>query len=167
MMEAFTAYIKTITALTIFSAMAEILMPEGNYRRYVELVLGVLILTAALSPFLRLFGVRQGDISLSPLRQSVRLERAFHTGEDYREMEQERLEHTYQTLLEEELTRDLQKKFPQIEWVEAEFCRDAEDGDYGTLQSFSVGCGEADVQEVQKYAAKRYGLPEDSVQAVN
>ena len=82
-------------------------------------------------------------------------------------MEQERLEHTYQTLLEEELTRDLQKKFPQIEWVEAEFCRDAEDGDYGTLQSFSVGFGEADLQEVQKYAAKRYGLPEDSVQAVN
>ena len=54
MMEAFTAYIKTITALTIFSAMAEILMPEGNTRKYAELVLGVLLLMAVLSPFLRL-----------------------------------------------------------------------------------------------------------------
>ena len=51
MMEAFTAYIKTITALTIFSAMAEILMPEGNHRRYVELVLGVLILFSRAEPF--------------------------------------------------------------------------------------------------------------------
>lgn len=167
MMEAFTAYIKTITALTIFSAMAEILMPEGSTRRYVELVLGVLILTAALSPFLRLFGVRQGDISLSHLRQGVRLEREFHTGEEYREMEQERLEHTYQTLLEEELAHDLQRKFPEVEWVEAKFCRDAADGEYGALQSFSVGCGGADAHEVQKYAAKRFGLPEDAVKAVN
>lgn len=167
MMEAFTAYIKTITALTIFSAMAEILTPEGNYRRYAELVLGVLVLTAALSPFLRLFGVREGEISLSQLRQSVRFEQAFHTGEEYRTMEKERLEHTYQALLEEEMTRDLQKKFPQIEWVQADFCRDTEGEEYGALRSVSIGCGDADAQEVQKYTAKRYSLPENGVTAVN
>lgn len=56
MMAAFAAYIKTITALTIFAALAGILLPEGKYRRYADLVLGVLILTAVLSPLLRLFG---------------------------------------------------------------------------------------------------------------
>lgn len=55
MMEAFTAYIKTITALTIFSALAEMLLPEGKYRRYAELVLGIMVLGAVLQPFLRLF----------------------------------------------------------------------------------------------------------------
>lgn len=60
MMEAFTAYIKTITALTIFSALVGILLPEGKYRRYAELVLGVLVLTAVLGPFLRLFGAMEG-----------------------------------------------------------------------------------------------------------
>ena len=51
MMDAFTAYIKTITALTIFSALAGILLPEGKYRRYAVMVLG-----AVLRPLLRLLG---------------------------------------------------------------------------------------------------------------
>ena len=54
MMDAFTAYIKTVTALTIFSALAGILLPEGKYRRYAELVLGVMVLEAVLEPLLRL-----------------------------------------------------------------------------------------------------------------
>ena len=56
MMEAFTAYIKTITAFTIFSALVGILLPEGKYRRYAELVLGVMVLGAVLKPLLRLLG---------------------------------------------------------------------------------------------------------------
>ena len=54
MMDAFTAYIKTVTALTIFSALAGILLPEGKYRRYAELVLGVMVLEAVLDPLLGL-----------------------------------------------------------------------------------------------------------------
>ena len=39
MMAAFAAYIKTITALAVFSALVGLLLPEGKYRRYTELVL--------------------------------------------------------------------------------------------------------------------------------
>ena len=56
MMEAFAAYIKTITALTVFSALVGILLPEGKYRRYAELVLGIMVLGAVLQPFLKLLG---------------------------------------------------------------------------------------------------------------
>ena len=56
MMEAFAAYIKTITALTIFSALTGILLPEGKHRRYAELVLGIMVLGAVLRPLLRLLG---------------------------------------------------------------------------------------------------------------
>ena len=54
MMDAVMAYIKTVTALTIFSALAGILLPEGKYRRYAELVLGVMVLEAVLEPLLQL-----------------------------------------------------------------------------------------------------------------
>lgn len=60
MMEAFAAYIKTITALTVFSALVGLLLPEGKDRRYTELVLGILVLMAVLSPLLRLLHVVQG-----------------------------------------------------------------------------------------------------------
>ena len=56
MMETFTAYIKTITALTIFSALTGILLPEGKYRRYAELVLGIMVLGAVLEPLSWLLG---------------------------------------------------------------------------------------------------------------
>ncbi len=56
MIEAFQAYIKTITALTIFSALAGILLPDGKYRGYAELVLGIMVLGAVLRPLLGLFG---------------------------------------------------------------------------------------------------------------
>ena len=56
MMEALAAYIKTITALTIFSALAGILLPEGKERRYAELVLGLMVLEAVLHPLLGLLG---------------------------------------------------------------------------------------------------------------
>ncbi|MDO4531386.1 MAG: stage III sporulation protein AF [Bacillota bacterium] len=56
MMEALTAYIKTITALTIFSALAGILLPAGKERRYAELVLGLMVLEAVLHPLLGLLG---------------------------------------------------------------------------------------------------------------
>jgi len=52
MMDAFMAYIKTITALTIFSALAGILLPEGKERRYAELVLGIMVLEVVLYPLL-------------------------------------------------------------------------------------------------------------------
>ena len=68
MMTAFTAYIKTITALTVFSALVGLLLPEGKDRRYTELVLGILVLTAVLSPLLRLLHIAQeGELPLARL----------------------------------------------------------------------------------------------------
>lgn len=50
MITAFTAYIKTITALAIFSALTELLLPDSRERRYAQLVLGIFMLTAVLHP---------------------------------------------------------------------------------------------------------------------
>lgn len=165
MMQAFTAYIKTITALTIFSALVGILLPEGKYRRYGELVLGILILTAVLSPFLRLFGMGQEEFRLSSLENSIRFERELLSQDRYQQMEEERLEHTYQAVLEDEIKKDLQKSFADIRWVEADFCRETEE--YGALKGFSIGCGTENKETVWHYAAKRYGLAEENILVTN
>ena len=70
MMAAFAAYIKTITALAVFSALVGLLLPEGKYRRYTELVLGILVLTAVLRPLLGLFHAAEtGDLPLTRIEQ--------------------------------------------------------------------------------------------------
>ncbi len=50
MVDAFTAYIKTITALTVFSVMAELLLPEGKFSAFLRPILGALVLFAVLQP---------------------------------------------------------------------------------------------------------------------
>lgn len=63
MMEAFTAYIKTISALTVFSVAVGLLMPKGNFRQYTRWILGLLVLLAVLKPMLGLFRLEEMDFS--------------------------------------------------------------------------------------------------------
>lgn len=162
-MEALSAYIKTITALTIFSALACMLMPEGSFRKYVELVLGVLVLTAVLNPFLRLFGTDEGHLELGLLQNQVRLEKVFLSAEEYEGIEQQRVTAAYGQVLEDRVKEDLAKKYSEIEWVNITFCQDIQDEDYGMIESITIGCSDENAEKIQAYAAKRYGLPEDAV----
>ena len=162
-METFGAYIKTITALTIFSALACMLMPEGSFRKYVELVLGVLVLTAVLNPFLRIFGADQGRMELGILQNQARIEKKFQSAEAYEEIEEARISAAYGQVLEERVMEDLTKKYDEIEWVNVTFCQDFEDQDYGTIEGMVIGYPGDNAGKIQTYAAKRYGLTEDAV----
>lgn len=162
-MAALSAYIKTITALTIFSALACMLMPEGSFRKYVELVLGVLVLTAVLNPFLRIFGTDKGHMELGMLQNQVRMEKFFLSSQDYEEIEQQRVTAAYGQVLEDRVKEDLTKKYSEIEWVNITFCQEIEDENYGMIESITIGCAEEDAKKIQTYAAKRYGLPEEAV----
>lgn len=162
-MEAFSAYIKTITALTIFSALACMLMPDGSFRKYVELVLGVLVLTAVLNPFLRLFGSDKGDLELGLMQNQARLEKTFLTAEEYEQIEHQRMTEAYGQVLEDRVKEDLTKKYREIDWVEVTFCQDIEEEDYGMIESITIGSTDEDADKIQTYTAKRYGLPEEAV----
>ncbi|WP_304507209.1 stage III sporulation protein AF [Anaerotignum sp.] len=163
MMAALSAYIKTITALTIFSALACMLMPDGSFRKYVELVLGVLVLTAVLNPFLRIFGTDKGYMELGLLQNQARMEKYFLSSEEYEEIEQQRVTAAYGQVLEDRVKEDLAQKYLDIEWVNITFCQDIDDEDYGMIDSIVIGCADEDAGKIQTYAAKRYGLPEEAV----
>ena len=62
MLDAVTAYIKTITALTIFSILAELLLPEGRFAAFLRPVLGTLVLAAVLQPLFQVMHVEIGAL---------------------------------------------------------------------------------------------------------
>ncbi|WP_066087072.1 stage III sporulation protein AF [Anaerotignum neopropionicum] len=163
MMAALSAYIKTITALTIFSALACMLMPDGSFRKYVELVLGVLVLTAVLNPFLGIFGTDQVHMELGVLQNQVRLEKNFFSAEEYEEMEQQRVTAAYGQVLQDRVKEDLTQKYSDIEWVDVTFCEDSTDENYGMIEGIAIGCANEDAKKIQTYAAKRYGLAEEAI----
>lgn len=51
MITAFSNYIKNIAVCIIFSAFVEMLLPNNSFKKYVDIVLGFIIIIVALSPF--------------------------------------------------------------------------------------------------------------------
>lgn len=51
-------WVRTISAVLFFSVVAEMLMPEGNMKKYAKLVLGVFIVIVIIDPVVRLAGGR-------------------------------------------------------------------------------------------------------------
>ena len=70
MLEAFSAYIKNIAVFTLFVAFAELLMPENNFKKYLSIVMGLLLLTAVLKPMLLIFQ-RGSDLELQTIQKTV------------------------------------------------------------------------------------------------
>ncbi|HHY37910.1 MAG TPA: stage III sporulation protein AF [Clostridia bacterium] len=51
-------WVRTISAVLFFSVVAEMLMPEGDMKKYAKLVLGVFVVIAIIDPVVRLAGGR-------------------------------------------------------------------------------------------------------------
>lgn len=62
MIEAFTAYIKTIAAFTLFVAFAEMLMPENSFKKYIQLIMGIMLLSVMLMPLFQMLHIKNWDL---------------------------------------------------------------------------------------------------------
>ena len=102
MTEAFTAYIKTITALIVFSATASLFLPNGNFRQYTKWVLGVLVLTAMIEPIWRLFDVEDAEM---PIYHVVATQPEYDT-----QLQQKWVEKS----AEQTILSDLQTEYPHV-----------------------------------------------------
>lgn len=72
MLEAFSAYIKNIAVFTLFAAFAQLIMPENNFKKYLNFIMGLLLLIAAFQPILSLF---QKQIQYEIDQQIIQIER--------------------------------------------------------------------------------------------
>ena len=143
MMETFTAYIKTITALTVFSVTVGLLMPDGNLRRYTRWILGMLVLMAVLQPLLRL--TKTEAESVPNWIQSVNVKTDASFDADLQEKWTKRA--AEQAILEEVQQYDANVAAVQIEWEEA-----------GEGLNHMTIVGEEISDMIKTEVAKKYGL---------
>lgn len=92
MFVAFSAYIKTITALTIFSTMACMFLPNNTFRKYLELILGIMVLSAIVQPLVSLFQLE--NITFPHWQEEIIVSNTLLEEEAYSILEEERLERT-------------------------------------------------------------------------
>ena len=164
MLGAFGAYIKTITALTIFSAMVCILLPDGSSRKYVELVLGIMILTAVLGPMIKLFHLSDAQVGWDGFRRVVEAEHIMPAAECYTQAERQSLERAYSHVLEKRIEEDMRQVFDDISWIQVDI-QGGDYGDFGEIKELRIACKEEQKDAVMLYVSMRYGLDDGIITA--
>lgn len=165
MMEAFTAYIKTIAAFTLFAAFAEMIMPEGSFKKYIHLVMGILLLTASLSPILSLFHIDAWDMEVLMNKRVYGSEskNGLRESDYYSQQEQQRLMEIYGKELNSRIKSDLEKKFGGPFDVDATFEQNMEDENFGAILAVTVN-GQCDKgEELKRYMERNYSIAADSI----
>ena len=111
MTEAFSAYIKTIAAFTLFAAFAEMLMPESSFKKYIGLIMGVLLLTAMLKPMLGLFSMEDVDMEALVERKAEEMEKhgVLQEADYYEDLEHQQITNLYGQKLNEEISKNLRR----------------------------------------------------------
>ena len=143
MTEAFTAYIKTITALIVFSATASLFLPNGTFRQYTKWVLGVLVLTAMIEPIWRLFDTENAEIKM---HQIIATQPKYDT-----QLQQKWVKKT----VEQTILTELQKEYPQIVSVNMQ-----QQGD--NIHNMEIIIEEK-MAGMENSIAKKYGLKEEDI----
>lgn len=165
MIAMFSAYIKTIVAFTIFSTLACMFMPESNFRKYLELVLGLLILSAVMTPIFNLFGLNQEQFTIDILPYDIPYEQTTFSNDTYQTMAREQLLYTYEQELTKQIKADLQIQLGNISEIAVVFCMDLGADTFGELENLVIyGESDCNQEELISYIAKRYELNENDVE---
>lgn len=112
MIEAFSAYIKTIAIFIIFSAFAEIIMPNENFKKYVHIVIGFLMIVIVLKPITTVLGKGGLDFTNMIEEKEVNIsdEQIMQNGKNYEAMENEYLLNIYKQNMIDKITSDMEQK---------------------------------------------------------
>lgn len=93
MIEAFSAYIKTIAVFIIFSAFAEIVMPNENFKKYIHIVIGFLMIVIVLKPITTVLG--KGGVDFTNIIEKKEVNDPVGQMQQQDELKYEALENEY------------------------------------------------------------------------
>lgn len=88
-MENLNMYIRTVGVFLIFTAFAEIIIPDGSFKKFISLILGLLMLATVLEPLGNIFKRGVFDFSYLIKEQENKLAQSFNIDKDFFESPQE------------------------------------------------------------------------------
>ncbi len=165
MTEAFSAYIKTIAAVTLFAAFSEMLMPDNSFKKYVQLVTGILLLTVMVKPMLNLFHLEAKDIE-SRMQEKVNQIESKVTLEDevyYEQLQDETVQDFYSQELNRRMTLDIREKFGEELTVQTEVEKNSSSKNYGNIVAVSIEGNCQDGEELKQYMEDSYHIAPEYV----
>lgn len=99
-----SSWLKDIVVLFILITIAELIMPKGNMKKYINLVIGLLIIVTIISPFARLLKL---DLSLdnAVMNYSKSSELESYDEEEFYNQQENQIEKVYKERISNEVTK--------------------------------------------------------------
>lgn len=140
MLEGFYGWINTIVVTIIFSAFVEMLMPSNNMKKYIKLVLGLLIMAVILEPVLQY--MKKGySLSGYSFKYTNILDSSYikQESETYSQKQQDSVVKLYKQNLEEKMAEGIKKLVSNKNVsVSVDIVDDINDKNFGDIKKVTV-----------------------------
>lgn len=130
------SWLKDIVVLFILISIAELIMPKGNLKKYIRLVIGLLIIYTIISPFARLFRL---DFSLDKVVFNYAKPETFNSIdlEDFYLKQEKQIEKIYLDKIIEDL-KDLIESDTDYELVDGDITILKDEDNYGEIDYLTL-----------------------------
>lgn len=164
-MEWMRSWITSIAGTVIFSTICEILLPDGNMKKYVRVILGMLLVFAVAKPLADFRSTDAPDLGL-PVQKS----QAYAAHIEMEEVQKAQVMNVYSSNLQKKIKASVEQGCGisgKITDVALNISDKKES--FGEIQAISVsildlkGAGNGLTERAKKYLADEYNVPEKDV----
>ena len=154
----------SVSAVVVFGTLAEAVMPSDEYRKYVHLVLGLLLIITISSPVISLLG---NGFDIESFLDAEGTRTLMSSRESIEKKQKEDVITIYKKTLENNIKTRIETKIPELKDNIKVSVSAADDGsEYGTIEKVDVVLSGDDTEradEIKTIVSAITGIPESGV----
>lgn len=162
MIENLKEWTVTISGIIVFGSMCEMILPAGNFHKYIRLTIGLILVLSLMSP---LYVFLQRDYTFSfNINDNIT---AYNNVSEIEEQEKSQIVSLYKKLLTEKIYNSLQNDITDIT-AEIKIETEEEDPEtFGSILEISITVNSAQKKDltdkIKDILKKEYGVAEDKI----
>lgn len=162
MAENFKTWTMTSAGIVVFGSMCEMILPSGNFQKYIRLIIGMMLILALASP---IYGLLNMNFSLEHYSEDSIS--AYTDMADMEERQKRDIINAYKAKLAEKMLASLQQN---LDGISADIRCEVEEHDAETFGSvirvtviLDADCGENITDGIRKALNSDYGISKDKI----
>lgn len=147
-----SSWLKDIVVLFILISIASLIMPKGNMKKYIDLVIGLLIIFTIINPFTKLIKM-DFDLSESVFNYSKAGEYSNMSNEDFSTHQEKQIESVYKDKIKSELIQLIEggSKYKVVD-ISIDLIKDIEK--YGQIDFLNIIIADEEINKDDIYIKK-------------
>lgn len=152
----------TVAGVVIFGSICDMLLPEGTFRKYMRLAIGLILILTMVNPIQQLL---HNPLSLPSF--SYENQAAYRQHEEMEEMQQKEIMTVYKKRLEEKIMTSVRAMFGNCQGYAN--CRIETDDErrFGTIQAVTIVLKQDEKigteNEIKAFLHENYGIKKESI----